>query len=118
MIFKVWQSVNESCKDPTRDTVLGFAAVDLTVLLFGMPWVSGWFSIMDFAGQCSGQIKVSIHALAQQLANLSVLHFTYHNPCLWPAWHLENNYTCYGLIFPVTPSIQSQNFSFFSHTGL
>jgi hypothetical protein len=58
MIFKVWQSVNESCKDPVRDKVLGFAAVDLTVLLYGMPLVSGWFNIMDFTGLCRGQIKV------------------------------------------------------------
>jgi C2 domain-containing protein 3 len=64
VIFKVWQSVNGSFKDPLRDIILGFAAVDLTVLLFGMPWVSGWFNIMDFAGQCSGEIKVCIHILA------------------------------------------------------
>jgi hypothetical protein len=61
MIFKVWQSVNESCKDPVRDEVLGFAAVDLTVLLYGMPLVAGWFNIIDFAGLCRGQIKVRTH---------------------------------------------------------
>ena len=62
MIFKVWQSGNGSCRDPERDTALGFAAVDLNVLLFGMPSVSGWFNITDYAGRCSGQMKVSFHS--------------------------------------------------------
>lgn len=61
------------CKDPLRDIVLGFAAVDLTVLLFGMPWVSGWFNITDFAGQCSGQIKVCIHILATCMSYVLLL---------------------------------------------
>ena len=42
--------------------VLGFAAVDLNVLFFGMPSVSGWFNIMDYAGRCNGQMKVSFHS--------------------------------------------------------
>jgi hypothetical protein len=73
MIFNVWQSVNGSCKDPVRDIVLGFVAVDLTVLLYGMPLVSGWFSIIDFAGLCRGQIKVSSHILSLQLTSLSYI---------------------------------------------
>ncbi|XP_069677731.1 C2 domain-containing protein 3 isoform X2 [Periplaneta americana] len=63
LIFKVWQSVDGSSKDPQRDIVLGFATVDLTVLLCGMPWVSGWFNIMDFAGRCAGQIKINVTPL-------------------------------------------------------
>ncbi|XP_033608790.1 uncharacterized protein LOC111867995 isoform X4 [Cryptotermes secundus] len=70
MIFKVWQSVNGSCKDPVRDVLLGFAAVDLTVLLYGMPLVSGWFSITDFSGLCRGHIKISIMPL-ENLSNFN-----------------------------------------------
>jgi hypothetical protein len=62
VIFKVWQSVNGSCRDPVRDIVLGCAAVDLSVLLFGMPSVCGWFNIMDSARRCRGQIEVSFHS--------------------------------------------------------
>lgn len=40
------------------DTVLGFAALDLTVLVAGMPTVSGWYNIVDFSNKCNGQIKV------------------------------------------------------------
>jgi hypothetical protein len=62
MIFRVWQSVNGSSRDPVRDVLLGFAAVDVSALLFGMPSISGWFNIMDSAGRCSGQMKVSFHS--------------------------------------------------------
>lgn len=41
------------------DTVLGFAAVDLTVLLTGFPNIQGWYNIVDFSGKCNGQINVS-----------------------------------------------------------
>lgn len=42
------------------DTVIGFATLDLTVLLSGLPNVQGWFNIIDFSGKCNGQINVSI----------------------------------------------------------
>jgi C2 domain-containing protein 3 len=62
MIFEVWQSANGYCRDPERDTVLGSASVDLSVLLFGMPSVSGWFNIMDSTGRCCGQMKVRLNS--------------------------------------------------------
>lgn len=42
-----------------KDIVIGFSAVDLSVLMAGFPTVSGWFHIMDFTGKCNGQIKVN-----------------------------------------------------------
>lgn len=42
-----------------EDAVVGFTAVDLSVLLNGMPCIMGWYNIMDFSGRCNGQIKVS-----------------------------------------------------------
>lgn len=45
-----------------RDTIIGFSAIDLSVLMAGFPMVSGWFHIMDLTGKCNGQIKVSSHA--------------------------------------------------------
>lgn len=62
LIFKIWR-----LNDPTttakadfdQDIVLGFSALDLSLLVAGFPIISGWFNIMDFAGQCNGQIKVN-----------------------------------------------------------
>ncbi len=46
--------------DKTRDRVLGFVSVDLAPLVSGFQHVAGWYNIMDFNGQCQGQIKISI----------------------------------------------------------
>ncbi|KAK9723329.1 C2 domain [Popillia japonica] len=49
-IFKIWKKLlNAPPFEPNleSDTILGFAALDLTVLLAGMPTVSGWFNIWD-----------------------------------------------------------------------
>lgn len=60
LIFKVWRKANGPSLQPNFDTdiVLGFAALDLTVLLSGLPNVQGWFNIVDFSSKCNGQIKV------------------------------------------------------------
>ncbi|KRT80322.1 C2 domain containing protein, partial [Oryctes borbonicus] len=66
LIFKVWKKlVNAPPFEPNfdSDTILGFAALDLTVLLAGMPTVSGWFNIVDFSNKCNGQIKISVTPL-------------------------------------------------------
>lgn len=42
------------------DSIIGFAAVDLTVLLSGLPNIQGWFNIIDLSSKCNGQINVSI----------------------------------------------------------
>lgn len=61
MILKVWRLSDPAMNsnlDLDKDIVIGFAAVDLSILLAGFPLVSGWFHIMDFTGKCNGQIKV------------------------------------------------------------
>ncbi|GJQ83131.1 hypothetical protein Trydic_g15369 [Trypoxylus dichotomus] len=66
LIFKVWKKVlNLPPFEPNfeSDTILGIAAIDLTVLLAGMPTVSGWFNIVDFSNKCNGQIKISVTPL-------------------------------------------------------
>ena len=35
-------------------------SVDLAPLVSGFQHVAGWYNIMDFNGQCQGQIKISI----------------------------------------------------------
>lgn len=44
--------------DPSADRVLGFVSVDLAPLTAGFLHICGWYNIMDFNGQCQGQIKV------------------------------------------------------------
>ncbi|XP_053564712.1 C2 domain-containing protein 3 [Bombina bombina] len=55
-VFKVWHKTDV-------ERVLGFASVDLSPLLSGFSSVCGWYNIVDFAGQCQGQVKVSITPL-------------------------------------------------------
>lgn len=56
LVFKVWHKGD-------IERVIGFASVDLTPLLCGLPSVCGWYNITDFSGQCHGQLKVSITPL-------------------------------------------------------
>ncbi|XP_046835037.1 uncharacterized protein LOC124431323 isoform X1 [Vespa crabro] len=66
LILKVWRLFNTDIStdiDMERDIVIGFSAIDVSVLTTGFPSVSGWFHIMDFTGKCNGQIKVGITPL-------------------------------------------------------
>ncbi|XP_061575633.1 C2 domain-containing protein 3 [Cololabis saira] len=56
LVFKVWHKGE-------MERVIGFASVDLSPLLCGLPSVCGWYNITDFSGQCHGQLKVSITPL-------------------------------------------------------
>ena len=61
--MKVWRVADpeKSMKiDLDQDIVIGFSAVDVSVLNIGFPVVSGWFHIMDLTGKCNGQIKVTL----------------------------------------------------------
>lgn len=61
-VVKVWRKANENSDPlatPFNDPVIGFTAVDLSVLLTGLPLLSGYYNIMDFSGRCHGQIKLS-----------------------------------------------------------
>ncbi|CAH0561232.1 unnamed protein product [Brassicogethes aeneus] len=65
LIFKVWRKSTNTNSAPNMqsDLVLGFAALDLTVLLAGLPNVQGWFNIVDFTGKCNGQINIHVNPL-------------------------------------------------------
>nr|XP_033342107.1 uncharacterized protein LOC117229628 [Megalopta genalis] len=66
LILKVWRILDSDTSTEInleRDVVIGFSAVDVSVLISGFPIISGWFHIMDFSGECKGQIKVSIAPL-------------------------------------------------------
>ncbi|XP_032682983.1 C2 domain-containing protein 3 isoform X2 [Odontomachus brunneus] len=65
LILKVWHLVDSDVTviNLEKDTVIGFAAVDLSVLMAGFPTISGWFHIIDFNGKCNGQIKINITPL-------------------------------------------------------
>nr|XP_011413692.2 C2 domain-containing protein 3 [Crassostrea gigas] len=62
LVFKVWHKPSSCGKTPDKcsDRVLGFVSVDLTPLASGLQQMCGWYNIMDFNGQCQGQIKVNI----------------------------------------------------------
>ncbi|KAM4700679.1 C2 domain-containing protein 3 [Discoglossus pictus] len=62
LVFKVWHKTDV-------ERVLGFASVDLSPLLTGFQSICGWYNIGDFAGQCQGQLKVSITPL-ESIAHL------------------------------------------------
>ncbi|XP_018399713.1 PREDICTED: uncharacterized protein LOC108777352 [Cyphomyrmex costatus] len=66
LILKVWHLIDPNTSkniNLKRDIVIGFSAIDLSILMAGFPTVSGWFHIMDFTGKCNGQIKISIAPL-------------------------------------------------------
>ena len=60
--------------DKCTDRVLGFVSVDIAPLLAGFSQLAGWYNIMDFHGQCQGQIKV-----VQPTEMLNVLFKKIHN---------------------------------------
>ncbi|CAK9825792.1 C2 domain-containing protein 3 [Anthophora retusa] len=72
LILKIWRILDTDIGmeiNLERDVVIGFSAIDLSVLINGFPTVSGWFHIMDFTGKCNGQIKICI----TPVDNLSLL---------------------------------------------
>lgn len=61
-VVKVWRKISQESDmkpAPFEDAVIGFTAVDLSVLLTGLPVLSGYYSITDFSGRCHGQIKLT-----------------------------------------------------------
>ena len=58
----MWHHPGELASGPDKgaDKVLGFVSVDLVPLTTGFHQVCGWYNIMDFNGQCQGQIKVCL----------------------------------------------------------
>ena len=68
LLFRVWQrdgNAESRSKDgdesqETNDKVIGFATVDVSLLLAGFRAVNGWYNVLDIHGHCQGQIKVAI----------------------------------------------------------
>ncbi|KAG1676599.1 C2 domain-containing protein 3 [Nymphon striatum] len=60
LILKLWTKSNHT-KSP--DEVQGFVCINLTSLVCGLSYLSGWYNVMDFTGQCKGQMKISVTPL-------------------------------------------------------
>lgn len=63
-MIRVWRKVTDNTPktrlipNSSNDVTVGFATVDLSVLMAGLPTISGWFNIIDHSGCINGQIKV------------------------------------------------------------
>lgn len=67
-MIRVWRKISDNStkarKMPhSNDVTIGCASVDLSVLLAGLPSISGWFNIIDHSGCINGQIKVKTHKI-------------------------------------------------------
>ncbi|XP_031632072.1 uncharacterized protein LOC116346267 [Contarinia nasturtii] len=65
-VIRVWRKISDNTPktrlipNSSNDVTIGFASVDLSVLMAGLPTISGWFNIIDHAGCINGQIKIHI----------------------------------------------------------
>ena len=58
--FQVWSKLKQDTVESKQgDSYIGCAHVDLSPLAYGLSQISGWYNILDFAGQIQGQLKVS-----------------------------------------------------------
>lgn len=68
-VIKVWRKTSHDPSNidpkPFEDSVIGFSAIDLSVLLTKLPVLSGYYNIVDFSGRSvsNGQIKVTLKPL-------------------------------------------------------
>ncbi|XP_028397672.1 C2 domain-containing protein 3-like isoform X2 [Dendronephthya gigantea] len=61
LTFKVWHNQGDTGQSTAdEDLLLGLASVDLSPLASGLRQVMGWYNIVDFSGQCQGQVKVGV----------------------------------------------------------
>ncbi|XP_043222700.1 C2 domain-containing protein 3-like [Amphibalanus amphitrite] len=58
LVLKVWHRSGSG-----RDRVLGLVLIDLVPLLHGLNELLGWYNIVDLAGVCRGQMKLSLRPL-------------------------------------------------------
>ena len=56
--FRIWQS--DMIESSSRDRVVGFATVDISLLKNGFPAVSGWYNVLNAFGKCQGEIKLAV----------------------------------------------------------
>lgn len=65
-VLRVWRKTSNEIlqarllPNPMEDVIVGFVAIDLTVLMAGMPSITGWFNVVDYSSRINGQIKVCI----------------------------------------------------------
>lgn len=63
-VIRVWRKISDNTPktrlipNSSSDVTIGCASVDLSVLMAGLPTISGWFNIIDHSGCINGQIKV------------------------------------------------------------
>ncbi|XP_068718257.1 C2 domain-containing protein 3-like isoform X2 [Montipora capricornis] len=70
LVFKLWHTPHDtdvltkaqkSGEDSSsEDRLIGFVSFDLSPLLAGMRQLIGWYNVMDFYGDCKGQIKLGV----------------------------------------------------------
>ncbi|KAK9878727.1 hypothetical protein WA026_023604 [Henosepilachna vigintioctopunctata] len=65
LVFKVWRKSTNTTMVPNlqSDLVVGFATMDLTLLLTGFPHIQAWLNIVDFSSKCNGQINIHVTPL-------------------------------------------------------
>ena len=78
LVIRVWLASSD-CPDTVSDSMLGFAAVDLTPLL-SFPVLSGWYNIINWAGKCRGQLKVTVKPLEPLMRNNNILNTNSSSP--------------------------------------
>nr|KAI8756892.1 C2 domain-containing protein 3-like [Biomphalaria glabrata] len=88
LVLKVWHKPSDAAKSPDKSTdrVLGFVSIDLSPLNKGLHQICGWYNIIDFNGQCRGQIKVSI--TPQDHAGSGLAHNTPSTSFILPSFSL------------------------------
>lgn len=63
--IRVWRKFGDNTSkmrlipNPSNDVTIGLASIDLSVLIAGLPFISGWFNIVDHSGCINGQLKVN-----------------------------------------------------------
>lgn len=66
--MKIWRKRGDSGGEllrpsPFSDVVVGFCTVDLKVLTAGLPEIVGSYNIVDFDGNCNGQLQLKLKPL-------------------------------------------------------
>ncbi|OAD57640.1 C2 domain-containing protein 3, partial [Eufriesea mexicana] len=116
LILKIWRLLDTDISmqiNLEKDVVIGFSAIDLSILISGFATVSGWFHVMDFTGKCNGQIKVSITPLdnlslfGKSITSLNTVRVP---KCSmpWVPLHINETHSC--VIQEEEKSVHSENY--------
>ncbi|XP_041357389.1 C2 domain-containing protein 3-like [Gigantopelta aegis] len=110
LVFKVWHKSTDSRKSPDKssDRVLGFVSVDLSPLTSGLQCICGWYNIVNFNGQCKGQIKVNIVPQESLGTSNTGLHTEQSFPSRMPSFYAPGPFVAPRL--PSHPSLDLSHF--------